>query len=98
MRPQRSSADPLVDVAAGIVGHMNADHADSLITLCHHDAGRLDVVAAVHMSAVDRYGFEVIAALGGDRREALRIGFRSEQVTADGVRRELVGMLHDARS
>jgi hypothetical protein len=50
------------------------------------------------MTAVDRYGFEVIAELGGDRREALRIGFRSEQTTPDGVRRELVAMLHHARS
>jgi heme oxygenase (biliverdin-IX-beta and delta-forming) len=92
-----ASADPLVGVAAGIISHMNADHADSLVTLCHHDAGRLDVVAA-SMTAVDRYGFEVIADLGGDRREALRIGFRSPQETGDGVRHELVGMLREARS
>jgi hypothetical protein len=85
--------DPLVTAAAGIISHMNADHADSLVTLC----GRADVLSA-SMTAVDRYGFEVIADLGQDRREALRIGFRTEQVTADGVRRELVGMLHEARS
>jgi len=85
--------DPLVTAAAGIISHMNADHAESLVTLC----GRADVVSA-SMTAVDRYGFEVIADLGQDRREALRIGFRTEQVTADGVRRELVGMLHEARS
>jgi putative heme iron utilization protein len=89
--------DPLSAHAAGIISHMNADHADSLVTLCHHDAGRTDVVAA-SMTAVDRYGFDVVAQLGQDRREALRIGFRTEQVTADGVRRELVGMLHRARS
>jgi putative heme iron utilization protein len=89
--------DPLAAVAAGIIGHMNADHADALVTLCHHDAGRTDVEAA-SMTAVDRYGFEVIAELGEGRREALRIGFRTEQATADGVRRELIGMLHDARS
>lgn len=91
-----AEADPLVAAAAGIISHMNADHADAIVTLCHHDAGRPDVVSA-SMTAVDRYGFEVVADLGGDRREALRIGFRSEQVTPDGVRRELVGMLHDAR-
>jgi hypothetical protein len=50
------------------------------------------------MTAVDRYGYEVVAELGGDRREALRIGFRTEQPTADGVRRELIGMLGEARS
>jgi hypothetical protein len=92
-----AQADPLWAHAVGIISHMNADHADSLVTLCHHDAGRTDVLAA-SMTAVDRYGFDVVAQLGQDRREALRIGFRTEQVTADGVRRELVGMLHRARS
>jgi putative heme iron utilization protein len=89
--------DPLRSHAAGIISHMNTDHADSLVTLSHYYAGRPQVVAA-SMTAVDRYGFEVIAELGGDRREALRIGFRSEQTTPDGVRRELVAMLHHARS
>ena len=88
--------DPLMAAAAGIVAHMNADHADALVTLCHFDGGRTDVVSAV-MTAVDRYGFEVVADLGGDRREAMRIGFRTEQTTADGVRHELVGMLRRAR-
>lgn len=88
--------DPLAPDAAGIIGHMNADHADALVTLSHHFAGRPDVVAA-SMTAVDRYGFEVVADLGGDRRAPLRIGFRTQQPTADGVRRELVGLLHEAR-
>ncbi len=85
--------DPLWSDAAGIIGHMNADHAASLVTLCHHDAGRPDVVSA-SMTAVDRYGFDVIADVGGGHREALRVGFRTPQNTADGVRRELVAMLH----
>src|SRR6202044_3770795 len=76
--------DPLLSDAAGIIGHMNVDHADALVALCHHDAGRPDVVSA-SMTAVDRYGFEVIADIGHDRKEALRIGFRTEQLTADGV-------------
>jgi putative heme iron utilization protein len=92
-----ASADPLMSAAAGIISHMNADHAEALVVLCHHDAGRPDVVGA-SMTAVDRYGFEVVAELGGGHREALRIGFRQPQVSADGVRAELVGMLKDARS
>jgi putative heme iron utilization protein len=89
--------DPLAPTAAGIISHMNSDHADALVTLCHHDAGRTDVASA-SMTAVDRYGFEVVAEVGGGHREALRVGFRTEQITADGVRHELVGMLHHARS
>jgi putative heme iron utilization protein len=89
--------DPLLPAAPDIIRHMNADHAEALVTLCHHYAGRDDVVSA-SMTAVDRYGYEVVADPGADRREALRIGFRAEQVTADGVRRELIGMLQQARS
>jgi len=35
---------------------------------------------------------------GWGHRDALRIGFRAPQDAADGVRRELVAMLHAARS
>jgi putative heme iron utilization protein len=87
--------DPLASAAPGIIAHMNADHASALVTLCH--AGRPDVVSAA-MTAVDRYGFEVVADFGDDRIEAMRIGFRDEQSTADGVRQELIAMLKAARS
>jgi hypothetical protein len=40
----------------------------------------------------------VVADLGGDRRAALRIGFRTPQATPEGVRRELIGMLAAARA
>lgn len=89
--------DPLRSDAAGIIGHMNADHDDALLALCQHDAGRPDIVS-VSMTAVDRYGFEVIAENGRGQRDALRIGFGAAQDTADGVRREMLAMLRAARS
>jgi len=90
--------DPLAPHAAGIVGHMNADHAEAMVELCHAFAGRVDVSAA-RMTAVDRYGFEVVADVSGPRRQsAFRVGFRTPQVTPDAVRKELVAMLHAARS
>ncbi len=90
--------DPLALHAAGIVGHMNADHASALVELCHAYAGRSDVTAA-RMTAVDRYGFEVVADVTGPRQQAaFRVGFRSPQVAPDGVRKELVAMLHAARA
>jgi putative heme iron utilization protein len=92
-----ASPDPLAPVATGIIGHMNSDHAAALVTLCHHRCSRTDVQAAT-MAAVDRYGFEVVAEVAGGHRETLRVPFRTEQTTAEGVRRELVGMLHQARS
>ncbi len=89
--------DPLATVATAIIGHMNVDHAEALVTLCHHFALRTDVIKA-SMTSVDRYGFEVVAELGGDRREVLRIGFPTAQESADGVRRELIAMSGTARS
>jgi putative heme iron utilization protein len=97
--PQYAGAapDPLAPAANGIIGHMNTDHADALVTLSRHFAGAPDVVAAA-MTAVDRYGFEVIAESSDNRREALRIGFRNEQLTGDDVRQELIAMLSEARA
>lgn len=92
-----ASPDPLAPVAAGIIGHMNADHAGALVTLCHFFAGAPDVVAA-SMTAVDRYGFEVITESTENRRQALRIGFRTEQLTGDDVRHEFIAMLGRARA
>ncbi len=89
--------DPLAPLAPSIIGHTNTDHAAALVTLCHHHGRRPDVVAA-SMTAVDRYGFDVVAELEGGRQEALRIGFRSEQLTANDVRRELIEMLAEARA
>lgn len=90
-------ADPLAPEAAGIIAHMNADHGPALVTLCNHFAANPAVVSAA-MTAVDRYGFEVVASLGSERRAALRIGFRTPQDTGLGVRHELIGMLTEARS
>jgi putative heme iron utilization protein len=90
--------DPLRQSAAGIIAHMNADHADALVELCHGFARRSDVTAAV-MTAVDRYGFDVVAEVSGARRQAaVRVGFRTPQDTADAVRQELVGMLREVRA
>jgi len=89
--------DPLATNAAGIISHMNADHAAALVELCHAYAGRVDVRAA-RMTAVDRYGFEVVADVTGPRQQsAFRVGFRTEQAAPEAVRKELVAMLHATR-
>ncbi|HEX2023138.1 MAG TPA: DUF2470 domain-containing protein [Acidimicrobiales bacterium] len=89
--------DPLAPAAPDIVAHMNADHADALVLLCRHFAGAGDLVSAA-MTAVDRYGFEVVAEGASGHPRALRVGFRGEQVTPEAVRMELIGMLAEARS
>ena len=94
----QAEPDPLAPHAGGIIAHMNADHAGAMVELCHAYAGRVDVSAA-RMTAVDRYGCEVVADVTGPRQQAaFRVGFRTPQTAPDGVRKELVGMLHAART
>jgi heme iron utilization protein len=87
--------DPLASAAAGIVEHMNTDHAEAQVLMCRHLAGRLDTTTA-SMSAVDRYGFEMIA-VGPAGRAAVRLGFPDQCSNGDQVRRAMVAMVTDAR-
>ena len=87
--------DPLAPAAAGIVGHMNADHGEAQVLYCRHLAGHPDTMSAT-MSAVDRYGFEMIAE-GPAGRTAVRLGFPSPCTTGDQVRKAMVAMVAEAR-
>ena len=88
--------DPLVGEAAGIVEHMNADHGEAQVLFCRHLAGRPDTTEAT-MSAVDRYGFELVAVSPAGRA-AVRLGFPQECTTGVEVRRAMVAMVADARA
>src|ERR1019366_2076552 len=56
----RAEPDPLAAAAGGIIEHMKGNHAEAQVLFCRHLGGRPDTAEAV-MSAVDRYGFEMIA-------------------------------------
>jgi putative heme iron utilization protein len=88
--------DPLAGAAGGIIGHMNADHAEAQVLYCRHLAGRPDTTSAT-MSAVDRYGFEMVAE-GPSGRAAVRLGFPQPCATGDEVRRAMVAMVAEARA
>jgi putative heme iron utilization protein len=89
--------DPLAgEVAAGIIEHMNADHADAQVLYCRHLAGRPETTEA-SMSAVDRYGFEMIA-VGPSGRAAVRLGFPQSCATGEEVRKAMVAMVAEARA
>ena len=88
--------DPLAGAAAGIITHMNDDHADAQVLFCRHFAGRVDTTEAT-MSAVDRYGFEMIA-VGPGGRAAVRLAFPDECVTGEEVRKAMVAMVGEARA
>ena len=90
-----AEADPLVGAAPGILSHMNADHADALVLICSQGA-QSDTTSAT-MSAVDRYGFEVVAETPNGRR-VMRLGFPTPVNTAGEVRTALVAMVQQARA
>jgi hypothetical protein len=90
-----ASADPLADAAAGIIEHMNRDHADALIEYARHFAGESADEAT--MVAVDRLGFKLRLRQGA-RLSSVRIAFPREVTTAAASREVLIAMLNDARA
>jgi putative heme iron utilization protein len=87
--------DPLADAAAGIVEHMNQDHADALVEYARHFAGeRADEATMV---AVDRLGFK-LRLRSGQRLSSVRIAFPREVTTAAQSREVLITMLKEARA
>jgi heme iron utilization protein len=91
----RARPDPLADAAAGIVAHMNDDHADALVTFARVLA-RAEADAA-SMVSVDRLGFKLRIS-SGDRVHSARIAFPREVRTPGDARLVLIEMLKEARA
>lgn len=89
-----AEADPLADAAAGIIEHMNRDHAEALREITRH-FGNLAAEEAA-MVSVDRLGF-VVRARTSEGMKGLRIAFAEEVKSAEDARRVLVGMVRVAR-
>jgi heme iron utilization protein len=90
-----SRPDPLADSMAGIIQHMNADHADALVLLASKFAGIESQEAT--MTAVDRLGFHVRLKTPEGIRGA-RIAFPREATSAEATRTTLVEMVRQGRS
>lgn len=91
---RQARPDPLVDVAPGILEHMNRDHADALRAYARAYAG-VEAEEAT-MAAVDRLGFKLLVRQG-PRRWSVRIAFPREVVTAAESRAVLIEMLRQAQ-
>jgi heme iron utilization protein len=87
--------DPLADAAAGIVEHMNRDHADALVEYARHFAG--EPADEATMVVVDRLGFK-LRLRRGQRLSSARIAFPREVTTAAQSREVLIAMLQQARA
>jgi heme iron utilization protein len=88
--------DPIAPLAPGIIAHMNADHADAMVSYCRVFSKAIDTTAAI-MTSVDRYGFEMSAETGKGRR-LIRLAFSAPITTSDDARREMVDLLRRARA
>ena len=80
---------------AGIIAHMNADHADALVLYCKAFSKATDTTAAT-MTGVDRYGFEM-SAKTSDGPRPVRLAFATPVSTPEEVRAAMVSMVKDAR-
>ena len=92
---RQAKPDALADHAAGILAHMNADHAEALVLYCRAFAGVEADSAA--MEDVDYLGFRVRARVGEENQD-LRINFSRPARTPKEARTVLVEMVRDARS
>jgi heme iron utilization protein len=90
-----AEADPLAPFAAGIMEHMNSDHADALREITRH-FGALDAEEATMVSC-DRLGF-VVRARTADGMKGTRIQFAEPVTSREEARRVLVAMARAARA
>jgi putative heme iron utilization protein len=86
--------DPLADASAGILEHMNRDHADALVAYARHFGG--EPADEATMVSVDRLGFK-LRVRARDRLYSTRIAFPTEVTTARQSREVLVAMAQQAR-
>ncbi len=90
--------DPLRPHVAGIVGHMNDDHADALVAYCRV-FGKRQTTERAEMVGVDRYGFTMLATdVGSTDRTAVRIPFGTQVDSVGEVRAAMIALLHEART
>ena len=90
----KAEVDPLADAAPGILEHMNADHADSLVLLAR-EFGGVEADEA-RMTSVDRLGFHV-RVVTADRTRGARIAFPREVRSPQEARAVLIEMVQAAR-
>jgi hypothetical protein len=96
--PDRSGpeGDPITAAAAGILAHMNKDHADALLAYATALCGIKEASSSV-MTAVDRDGFEMRVAVGEGYQDK-RIAWTTPVTQASDVRKALIELLKVARS
>jgi putative heme iron utilization protein len=93
---EAAEPDPLSASAAGMIAHMNADHADAMVLYCKAFSRATELTSA-SMTGVDRYGFEMSAMTPKGPRP-VRVAFGRPVSTPEEVRAALIAMVKDARA
>jgi putative heme iron utilization protein len=93
---RRATPDPIASAAAGILEHMNADHASALIAYARAFTRATDAEKAT-MTAVDRHGFEMTVVTPGGVGPA-RLAFESPLTDANDARVKLIALLRAAEA
>lgn len=88
--------DPLADAAAGVIAHMNADHADALREYCLAFSRARDF-STVTMTGIDRYGFE-LAVETPEGSRPVRVAFDAPLTGPGDVRAAMVEHVTRARA
>lgn len=91
----RADPDPLAASEATMIAHMNDDHPDSVLAYARALA-HIDGATRALITAIDRYGFDLLAVTPDGERRA-RIPFPAEVESTDGARRALIALVRDAR-
>jgi putative heme iron utilization protein len=82
--------DPLVDVAAGILQHMNQEHRKSMVKLAAHRCGL--AAEDAEMLSVDRLGFN-LRVRTHEGMKGVRLAYDAPAESAEAVRHALIDMV-----
>ena len=93
---EEAEPDPLAASAAGVVTHMNADHADAMVDYCVAFSKATEVASAT-MTNIDRYGFEM-SAVTSEGPRPVRLAFPQAVTTPQQARDALIRLLKQARA
>ena len=93
---EEAEPDPLAASAAGVITHMNADHADAMVDYCVAFSKATEVASAT-MTNIDRYGFEM-SAVTSEGPRPVRLAFPQAVTTPQQARDALIRLLKQARA
>ena len=90
-----AAVDPLADIAASILRHMNADHSEALVLMAQHFGAC--VAESARMTMVDRCGCR-LQVTSANTTQSLRLQFPHQVRNANEVRQVLTAMTQQARA